>query len=43
MIGIGEHMAESVSHNEGLVREFFATLSNGELEALRGLLHPDGS
>jgi uncharacterized protein len=29
--------------NEDLVRQFFATLSNGDLEALRGLIHPEGS
>jgi ketosteroid isomerase-like protein len=29
--------------NEQLVREFFATLSTGDLEALRGLIHTDGS
>ena len=29
--------------NEQLVREFFATLSTGDLEALRRLIHPDGS
>ena len=29
--------------NEQLVREFFATLSSGDLEALRGLIHPEGS
>jgi ketosteroid isomerase-like protein len=28
---------------EQLVREFFETLSTGDLEALRKLLHPDGS
>lgn len=31
------------THNEELVREFFATLSTGDLEALRALIHPDGS
>ena len=31
------------SPNEDLVREFFATLSTDDLEALRKLLHPDGS
>ena len=31
------------SRNEDLVREFFATLSTGDLEALRKLIHPDGS
>lgn len=35
-------MAE-LTHNETLVHEFFATLSTGDLEALRGLLHHDGS
>jgi uncharacterized protein len=35
-------MTEPIS-NEDLVREFFATLSSGDLEALRGLIHPDGS
>jgi uncharacterized protein len=29
--------------NEVLVREFFATLSTGDLEALRLLIHPQGS
>jgi uncharacterized protein len=29
--------------NEQLVRDFFATLSTGDLEALRGLIHRDGS
>jgi uncharacterized protein len=31
------------TRNEDLVREFFATLSTGDLEALRMLIHPDGS
>jgi ketosteroid isomerase-like protein len=31
------------TRNEQLVREFFATLSTGDLEALRRLIHPDGS
>jgi uncharacterized protein len=31
------------TRNEQLVRDFFATLSTGDLEALRALLHPDGS
>ena len=31
------------TRNETLVREFFATLSSGDLEALRALMHPDGS
>jgi ketosteroid isomerase-like protein len=31
------------TRNENLVREFFATLSTGDLEALRGLIHSDGS
>jgi ketosteroid isomerase-like protein len=31
------------TRNEDLVREFFATLSTGDLEALRTLIHPDGS
>ena len=31
------------ARNQDLVREFFATLSTGDLEALRQLLHPDGS
>jgi uncharacterized protein len=31
------------TRNEDLVREFFATLSTGDLEALRKLIHPDGS
>jgi len=30
-------------HNEQLVRDFFATLSTGDLEALRRLIHPGGS
>jgi uncharacterized protein len=29
--------------NTDLVREFFATLSNGDLETLRTLIHPNGS
>jgi ketosteroid isomerase-like protein len=29
--------------NEQLVRDFFATLSTGDLEALRALIHRDGS
>ena len=33
----------SYPHNEQLVRDFFATLSTGDLEALRQLIHPDGS
>ena len=32
-----------MTDNEKLVHEFFATLSTGDLEALRPLLHPDGS
>ena len=32
-----------LTHNEKLVHEFFATLSTGDLEALRKLIHPDGS
>ena len=36
-------MSDSETRNEELVREFFATLSTGDLEALRPLLHPDGS
>jgi uncharacterized protein len=31
------------TRNEDLVVEFFATLSTGDLEALRKLIHPDGS
>ena len=31
------------THNERLVRQFFNTLSTGNLEALRPLLHPDAS
>lgn len=31
------------TRNEDLVREFFATLSTGDLEALRTLIHPGGS
>jgi ketosteroid isomerase-like protein len=37
-----DHAAMS-TRNEDLVREFFATLSTGDLEALRKLIHPDGS
>ena len=33
----------SETRNERLVRQFFATLSTGELEALRPLLHEDAS
>ena len=36
-------MADGETRNVQLVREFFATLSTGDLEALRALLHPDGS
>ena len=36
-------MTDGEGHNDGLVREFFSTLSTGDLEALRALLHPDGS
>jgi ketosteroid isomerase-like protein len=32
-----------MTDNEKLVYEFFATLSTGDLEALRKLIHPDGS
>jgi uncharacterized protein len=32
-----------MTDNETLVYEFFATLSTGDLEALRQLIHPDGS
>jgi ketosteroid isomerase-like protein len=31
------------TRNEQLVRDFFATLSTGDLEALRPLIHPNGS
>ena len=31
------------TRNEDLVRAFFATLSDGDLEGLRKLIHPDGS
>ena len=31
------------TRNEDLVVEFFTTLSTGDLEALRKLIHPDGS
>ncbi|HEX6998966.1 MAG TPA: nuclear transport factor 2 family protein [Gammaproteobacteria bacterium] len=34
-------MAET--RNEFLTRQFFETLSSGDLEALRPLIHPDGS
>ena len=36
-------MADDETRNEQLVREFFETLSTGDLEALRRRLHPDGS
>src|SRR4249920_3857675 len=36
-------MADGETRNEQLVREFFETLSTGDLEALRTRLHPDGS
>ena len=36
-------MGEREARNEQLVRDFFATLSTGDLEALRARLHPDGS
>jgi uncharacterized protein len=32
-----------MTHNEELVHSFFATLSSGDLEALRKLIHTDGS
>ena len=32
-----------VGRHEQLVRQFFATLSTGDLEALRPLIHPEGS
>lgn len=36
-------MADESARNEQLVRDFFATLSSGDLEALRLLIHTDGS
>ena len=36
-------MADGETRNEQLVREFFETLSTGDLEALRRRLHPNGS
>ena len=36
-------MNTAETRNELLVREFFHTLSSGDLEALRPLLHPDAS
>jgi ketosteroid isomerase-like protein len=36
-------MGETETRNESLVREFFDTLSSGDLEALRGLLHAQSS
>ncbi len=36
-------MPGSESRNELLVRQFFETLSSGDLEALRALLHEDAS
>ena len=36
-------MADTETRNEQLLREFFDTLSTGDLEALRPLLHVDGS
>jgi ketosteroid isomerase-like protein len=36
-------MATDETENERRVREFFETLSTGDLEALRPLLHTDGS
>jgi ketosteroid isomerase-like protein len=36
-------MVETESHNEQLVREFLETLSTGDLEALRPLLHQEAS
>ncbi len=36
-------MTRMTTRNEDLVREFFATLSTGDLEALRDLIHSDGS
>jgi uncharacterized protein len=38
----GPEMTE-LPRNEQLVRQFFATLSTGDLEALRMLIHPRGS
>jgi ketosteroid isomerase-like protein len=36
-------MDEVEQHRCDLVRDFFATLSDGDLEALRQLLHPDAT
>jgi len=36
-------MGSSAATNAERVREFFETLSTGDLEALRPLIHPDGS
>lgn len=36
-------MTGSETRNEQLVREFFETLTTGDLEALRRLIHVDGS
>lgn len=36
-------MASGETRNEELARQFFATLSTGDLEALRPLLHEDAS
>jgi len=34
---------DTEARNEQLVRQFFDTLSTGDLEALRKLIHPEGS
>jgi len=40
---VAETRSEQETRNERLVREFFETLSTGDLEALRTRLHPEGS
>jgi ketosteroid isomerase-like protein len=41
--GVKEFSMTSETRNEQLAREFFETLSSGDLEALRPLIHIDGS
>ncbi len=47
MVAYGRAVADTEtrpeSKNEQLVRQFFDTLSTGDLEALRALIHPKGS
>jgi len=43
MVAYGRAVADAEPRNEQLVRQFFDTLSTGDLEALRPLIHPEGS